>query len=332
MPVFLLFLIVITTVLFSLTTAARIPQDQQWVNDRMLVEPTVIHSGMNYLALGDSYASGMGSGGGVDYIRPNDFDHCCFRNYNAYPYLLARSLGTASLDFRACGGATIESRGNDSNTIMRQLEEPVAMGSDSVHLVTVTIGGNDMEFAGLITSCASNYFVQSEKCKKAMMKAKYLIKHVIKKDLRKLDQHLHKLFPAATIVFTGYPMPYPDREPENIVCVVASVREGFNELSRLLNEAIRTNVANFVAISFKDHELCNTGGSTGRQAWMNGFLKSSVRMENTITTAENCGVRRGVFKFIGHVFHPSPYGQQQYSRTVRDWMLARLRAGQIKRW
>lgn len=295
----------------------------------MLDEPTVIHKGMNYLALGDSYAAGLGSGGGIDSTRPNDFDECCFRNYNAYPYLLSRSLGVSSLDFRACGGATIESMGNDTNSVMRQLEERVAVGYGNVHLVTVTVGGNDMEFARLITSCAVNYLSMSDKCSKAISRAQYLVENVISRDLHKLDKYLHKLFPKATIVFTGYPKPYPDEEPENLLCVTRSVREAMNSLSIQLNDAIRKKVANFVEVSFKGHELCNSGGNTGRKAWMNGFLKSAIRVENTIATAQNCGVRRGVFKFLGHIFHPGPYGQRQYSVTLRDWILKRLRAGKL---
>eukprot|EP00171_Calliarthron_tuberculosum_P010210 IDg10210t1 len=57
---------------------------------------------VRYLALGDSYASGVGSGGSKLPVKKTDFDRCCYRLSSAYPNIIAKQLGASSIDFRAC--------------------------------------------------------------------------------------------------------------------------------------------------------------------------------------------------------------------------------------
>jgi lysophospholipase L1-like esterase len=92
------------------------------------VDPT------RYVALGDSYSSGTGTG---DY-----FDEACMRSDEAYPRLLADGLG-AELAFEACSGATT------SDLLSEQLGSLDA----ETDLVTVTIGGNDIGWAEAVTAC-----------------------------------------------------------------------------------------------------------------------------------------------------------------------------------
>jgi len=58
--------LILLSAMFSISIAARILHDRPSGRERMLHERTMLHTGMNYLALGDSYASGLGSGGGLD--------------------------------------------------------------------------------------------------------------------------------------------------------------------------------------------------------------------------------------------------------------------------
>jgi lysophospholipase L1-like esterase len=89
---------------------------------------------LDYVALGDSYSSGTGTG---DY-----FDDECRRSVKAYPQLLAKGLG-AELEFAACSGATT------ADLLAEQLDSLDA----ETDLVTVTIGGNDIEWANAIKAC-----------------------------------------------------------------------------------------------------------------------------------------------------------------------------------
>lgn len=88
-----------------------------------------------YVALGDSYSAGTGAG------SPTDND--CYRSPHGYPHLIAESQGYA-LDYQACSGATT------SDVLNHQVG---ALDGDTA-LVTITIGGNDLNFASVITNCA----------------------------------------------------------------------------------------------------------------------------------------------------------------------------------
>jgi lysophospholipase L1-like esterase len=89
---------------------------------------------MHYVALGDSYSSGTGTG---EY-----FDEECLRSAKAYPQLLATGLN-ADLDFAACSGATT------NDLLTKQLGSLDA----ETDLVTVTIGGNDIGWARAVKAC-----------------------------------------------------------------------------------------------------------------------------------------------------------------------------------
>ncbi|MFG3340460.1 SGNH/GDSL hydrolase family protein [Glycomyces sp. NPDC048151] len=87
-----------------------------------------------YVALGDSYSSGTGTG---DY-----FDEECLRSAKAYPQLLATGL-SADFTFEACSGATA------NDLLTKQLGSLDA----ETDLVTVTIGGNDIGWAEAVKAC-----------------------------------------------------------------------------------------------------------------------------------------------------------------------------------
>ena len=54
-----------------------------------------------YVALGDSFSSGVGTGSYT-------LDAGCKRSIYAYPYLLAQKRRHTTLDFAACSGATTD--------------------------------------------------------------------------------------------------------------------------------------------------------------------------------------------------------------------------------
>lgn len=107
------------------------------------------HSGANgatrspkpaYIALGDSYSSGEGLG---PFLAGSG---ACDRSPEAFPELVARRLGGVILRFLACSGASISQIGGQvkalSTEVLRHAE-----------LTTVTAGGNDLSFTGLIAAC-----------------------------------------------------------------------------------------------------------------------------------------------------------------------------------
>jgi lysophospholipase L1-like esterase len=85
-----------------------------------------------YVALGDSYASGAGAGSYVD--------GSCRRSSNAYPALRGKEF--PSFKFVACSGATTKS-----------LRSQLRALTPATTLVTITIGGNDLGFVDVLTTC-----------------------------------------------------------------------------------------------------------------------------------------------------------------------------------
>lgn len=100
--------------------------------------PAAAESPLHYVALGDSYSSGTGIG---DYS-----DQGCRRSDRAFPQLLAAEIG-AELDFAACSGA----RAADVES-----GQAGRLGADT-DLVTITLGGNDIDWARAIRACVTPF-------------------------------------------------------------------------------------------------------------------------------------------------------------------------------
>ncbi len=96
--------------------------------------PALAAPGDNYVALGDSYSSGVGVG---------DEGGGCDQSPNAYPGLWAAANAPASYVDAACSGATT------ADVSASQLS---ALNT-STTLVSITIGGNDENFAGIMEDC-----------------------------------------------------------------------------------------------------------------------------------------------------------------------------------
>lgn len=114
---------------------------------------SVVARGTGYTALGDSFSSGEGAG---DYTEDSDtIVNTCHRSARSYPRRLAadQEVSLRRLSFAACSGATtadLYRRFNlDNVTESRQL----AMVAPGTGAVTITIGGNDIGFAGIVRDC-----------------------------------------------------------------------------------------------------------------------------------------------------------------------------------
>ena len=93
----------------------------------------------NYVALGDSYSSGTGT---REYFEDSGD---CLRSPKAYPQLWADSHQVSSFEFAACSGAVT------GDVIADQLG---GLNADTT-LATISIGGNDVGFADVITRCVA---------------------------------------------------------------------------------------------------------------------------------------------------------------------------------
>src|SRR4051794_10031344 len=103
--------------------------------------PAAAASASQYVGLGDSYSSGVGTR--VFYSESGS----CKRSPEAYPPKIAAANGY-TLSFQACSGAkTTDVNANQLGTL-----------SSTTNLVSISIGGNDAGFSNVIINCALYYF------------------------------------------------------------------------------------------------------------------------------------------------------------------------------
>src|SRR5262249_53318996 len=103
----------------------------------VLATPAAAASTGNYVALGDSYSSGLAAG---SLISPSG---SCARSTNAYSALWAAAHAPASYTSVACSGATTSSVNSSQLSAL----------SASTTLVSITVGGNDVGFSNIMETC-----------------------------------------------------------------------------------------------------------------------------------------------------------------------------------
>ncbi|MFJ8886620.1 SGNH/GDSL hydrolase family protein [Streptomyces sp. NPDC102402] len=199
-------------------------------------------AGVNYVALGDSYASGTGAG--------SYSDVACTRSRNAYPALWADANDPDSFAFAACGGAKIP------DVLSDQVDE---LDEDTT-LVSLSIGGNDSGFASTMLSC--QYSTQSA-CERALKTAGEYVVNELPGELDSLYATVRDRAPHAEVVIIGYPHLYK----EGGLCLgglSSAKRSAVNDGSDLLNETIadRAQAAGFAFAdgrpAFAGHEICTS--------------------------------------------------------------------------
>jgi lysophospholipase L1-like esterase len=100
-----------------------------------------------YVALGDSYTSGP--------LIPSQVDLNCTRSNHNYPSLVTASIHSSSFTDVSCGGATTgdilhPGTGELGQSVPAQISAVTA----GTALVSVGIGGNDISFTSIISTCA----------------------------------------------------------------------------------------------------------------------------------------------------------------------------------
>jgi lysophospholipase L1-like esterase len=139
-----------------------------------------------YVALGDSYSSGVGAGS-YDSASGN-----CKRSANAYPQLWKSANSPSSFDFAACSGA------RTSDVLANQLS-PL---SASTTLVSISIGGNDAGFADTMSTCV----LQGESaCLTRVAKARDYVDKTLPAQLDSVYNAIRDRASSAHVVVLGYP-------------------------------------------------------------------------------------------------------------------------------
>ncbi|TNY37597.1 SGNH/GDSL hydrolase family protein [Thermomonospora catenispora] len=197
---------------------------------------------VNYVALGDSYASGLGAGS-YDSASGN-----CKRSNNAYPKLWANANSPTTFRFVACAGATTTSVMNDQLSAL----------SSSTTLVTVTVGGNDAGFSSVMETCVLG---SDSTCLNAINNAKTFMQNQLPGRLDTLYRAIRSKAPSARVVVLDYPRLYTI--VSGCIGLSNTKRTALNSAADLLDSVIASAAgrAGFtlsgVRDEFNGHELCS---------------------------------------------------------------------------
>ncbi|MGY1616732.1 SGNH/GDSL hydrolase family protein [Geodermatophilus sp. SYSU D00691] len=210
---------------------------------------------IDYVALGDSSASGQGTGlydlGGSP----------CWRSGAAYGPLWAQRHAARSFALLACSGATT----------LDVLATQVPQIPRDTDLVTLTIGGNDVGFWPIMQTCT--LAVDDQACLAAIGQGTVIATTVLPVRLSALLVAVHRAAPHARVLVLGYPRlfelgPCPAPVPNE------TRRTALNAGADLLDQVIGTVTRAFgdtfvdVRDRFTGHGICAPAG----QDWINGPL------------------------------------------------------------
>ena len=234
-----------------------------------------------YVALGDSYASGLGA---PPYADGTDGEggNGCQRATGAYAHQVADQTGK-TLDFGACAGA----RTKDFYQPGKEAAQLDHLNA-STALVTFSIGGNDAGFSTLFSKCVtaaplSNCSSDKEVSEQIDGAIDALAGGTTREGITSYDTLMADITtraPGATVVAVGYPrmftpqgagqfLPVPGR-CEGVTKVDQRwINAKTNELNAAAKAAAQRHGQRFVdpSDSFAGHELCGQQSS-----WFNGLI------------------------------------------------------------
>jgi lysophospholipase L1-like esterase len=152
----------------------------------LMSAPSAHAAAPTYVALGDSYASGIGT---RSYISDGT---SCQRSTYAYPSLIAVARGY-SLNFKACSGAKVPDVTNNQLSAL----------TTATNYVTISVGGNDAGFSSVLTECAKPGWASN--CNGAIDTAQNYINNTLPGKLSTLYASIKAKAPNAKVVVVGYP-------------------------------------------------------------------------------------------------------------------------------
>ena len=257
---------------------------------------------VNYVALGDSYASGPGI--------PAQVDATCARSDQNYPSLLA-AAGNWRLTDVSCSGATTTALAGPQGSQPPQLD---ALGADT-DVVTLTIGGNDLGFSSNLATCAGltskdptgnpcQTFFTSDGTDRLAQR----VDDIAPRITAALDA-VRQRAPYAEVLVVGYPDLFPD---DGVGCTSSAVplaagdfaylRDTEKKLNAMLADRAAANGARYVDTYTPTvgHDMCKAAG----ERWIEPLVapaptapahpnaQGQQAMAATVERAVRCGTYR----------------------------------------
>src|ERR1022692_488330 len=203
-------------------------------------------SGVNYVALGDSYSAGLGAG---NYIAASG---SCDRSTNAYSAVWSNAHQPASYVSAACAGATTGS----------VLSSQIPTLSTATTLVSITIGGNDAGFSSVMETCV---LLPTSACVSAIDAAESEVSTRLPGELDQVLDAITLAAPNARVVVLDYPHLYDLARSASCIGLSTTDRTDLNQAADLLDGQIQAAAARHqdvfadVRPAFAAHEICDAG-------------------------------------------------------------------------
>ena len=208
--------------------------------------PAAAQPVVNYVALGDSYSSGVGAG---SYYSSSG---SCDRSASAYSALWAAAHSPASYVSAACAGATTGS------VISTQLSAL----STATTLVSITVGGNDVGFSSVMETCVLH---STATCVSAISTSESEIANDLPGQLDSVLAAISARAPRAHVVVLGYPHLYDLGKSPTCLGLSTTDRTDLNHAADALDGAIQAAAQQHgdafadVRNQFAGHEICDSG-------------------------------------------------------------------------
>ncbi len=264
----------------------------------LAITPPAHAAGESYVALGDSYSSGVGT---RSYI---DDGTSCQRSTLAYPSLLSAQRGYA-LDFRACSGATVA----DVNSTQ------LGALNSGTSFVTISVGGNDAGFADVLTECAFPWWASD--CDGAINGAQAYINGTLPGSIDGLYGSIRSLAPSAQVVVVGYPRIFMGEDCNAGTWFSPEEQARLNQTADLLNSKLAAaagahgfgfaNPTN----AFIGHAVCDD------PEWINGLSNPVSESYHPNSPGHSSGYAPVVGGVLGFTFRASPAVQREARASAR---------------
>lgn len=264
------------------------------VADTSTPATTVVH----YVALGDSRAAGLTT-------TSQAAGDGCGRTDAGYPTVVAHALAVASFTSVACGGAVaadVVDRGQSTSNGRRVPVQTAALRPDT-SLVTLSIGGNDIRWFGIVSRCMETTPGRDRDCR-ADPGLPGLVTERLATLSTRLDHVLGQIrahAPAARILVVGHGGYFgprgcagaaPFSEPDAPV-----IADFFRQLDGVYQAAALRAGAGFVDVGAAavGHDACAPDG----QRWFTGVRAADGVPSTHPTPAGSDGIARAVVATLG---------------------------------
>jgi lysophospholipase L1-like esterase len=301
-------------------------------------DPVTAATKGGYVAMGDSYSSGEGA---AEQYLGTSGQTGCHRAPGAYSQVISQRYDfQGGSSFVACSGATTDSIMTGEHGEGSEL----AALSPRTTLVTVSAGGNDVHFAGIMTKCILDpHFSFSDlwpgnapapdrcQAQRQSMDADMNTLFGSPPSPSKYEQFLetvHQRAPNARILVVGYPRLFPNPPTDGYATINRDDQRFLNDMADRLNGQIRQAVANVDArhygngqqqmgsVEFVDNtETFNGHELTTDNPWING-VRICVGLGLPSST-QNCQSGKLLPSANTSSFHPTAVGQRAFEEAVR---------------